>query len=310
MGVVFNALVFLVLFSLLIFSIYFLWVNLPTPPQEFETFTSITTENISTKSSQFYPNMRYPDRIISYSFSESCDQKKRTDGRAAFALLQQKTILMFNESLEAQIEISCENIAPQPTQENHFVAGEGGPTEIINATRYAVITSGKIALYRPESCKTPQVATHEILHALGFDHNAHKTSIIYPVTNCRQTIDAYIIEEINNLYRDSALSDLVIERVKANKTGRYLNIEVIIANDGLKEAKNAFLDLSANEERVKTFDIGNYSIGTKRIITVTNIYIPRETNRVSFVVYHQERELSKENNGAVVNIRPRQSSSQ
>ena len=114
--------------------------------------------------------------------------------------------------------MSCSDITPEPTQKDHFVAGEGGPTLVINTTVYAIILEGKIALYRHEICDEPQIALHELLHALGFDHNSNSKSIMYPITNCAQELDDYIVQTINQLYSVPSRGDLLIEEIDANKS--------------------------------------------------------------------------------------------
>jgi len=203
---------------------------------------------------------------------------------------------MFEKSDSGEIEITCSNIAPEAKEENHFIAGEGGPSEIINATKYSVILSGRIALYRPETCPTPQISTHELLHALGFDHNNNPSSIMYPLTDCEQEIDESIIQTINSLYADPPYADLLIETALANKSGGYLNIDVTIANYGLSDVSNSSLILYADDKIVKEFQIGDFKIGTKRFLSATNIKIPRSVSEVQFSIETPEDEISKSNN--------------
>lgn len=221
---------------------------------------------------------------------------KRNDFSEGVELLEESTILDFYESDMPDILVTCENISPKPDEEGHFVAGEGGPSVIINASRYAVILLGKIALYRPESCDTPQVATHEILHALGFDHNSNQASIMYPITNCDQEIGRQLIEDINNLYSVPTYGDLLIESVQANKSGRYLSFEAVIVNYGLKDIEVSTLTVMADNEVVGSYDTGDISVGGKKTMTITNLKVPRNTERFSLSVETPEPELMKDNN--------------
>ncbi|MFH1290768.1 MAG: matrixin family metalloprotease, partial [Nanoarchaeota archaeon] len=269
--------VMLFLFVLLAVGMYLLWWNFPTQSTEFELYVANLSLDLPNESSQFHPNMRYPDREISYFLSQNCSARKKNDFEGAVEFLERRTILSFYESrISPEIWVTCSNVAPEPNEEGHFIAGEGGPSTILNATQYAVIMTGKVALYRDEACDTPQVATHEILHALGFDHNSNPDSIMYPVTNCDQEIDQHIINEIRDLYSVPSAADLVIESVKANKTGRYLNFEAVIANYGLKGVEESKLKVIVDGSVIEEFESEDIDIGAKKSLTVT-MGVPRKT---------------------------------
>src|SRR3989344_5501474 len=276
---------------------YFLWAYYPSEEVNFEEYNAEEIANLPIKSSQFYPNMRYTSNNIDYLVDSDCSVKKQKDMERAIAILESQTILNFRESKFPQIVITCSNLAPTAEQEDHFVAGEGGPSEVINSSTYPVILSGQIALYRPEKCETPQVALHEMLHALGFDHNSNKESIMYHITNCEQTLDDEIIDEINSLYSIPSQPDLLIESIKANKTGRYLNFEIIITNKGLKDSSAFTLNVySEDNSLIKEFEIGEIKIGAKRKLSVDNLQVPRTTKSITFKIENIEEELSIGNN--------------
>ena len=283
------------LFIVLFIALFILWYNLPGVPIEFQEYKFNVSGSLPGKSYQFYPNMRYPDRVIGYS-DEACSHEKKRDFERAIEVIEQNTILDFTKSNSPQIVVFCSDISPKPEEEGHFIAGEGGPTEIVNASKYAVILAGKISLYRPESCDKPQVAIHELLHALGFDHNNNEKSIIYPVTNCNQELDQEIINEINFLYSDLSYADLLIEDLQANKSGRYLNFDIVIANHGLRKAENFTLNLKIGGAIINSFNIGKLDIGSKKSLSVSNLKIPRNTQEIIFEVKSSQPELSKTNN--------------
>ncbi len=295
-----DVLIMVMLFMLLGLGIYVLFLNLPNGSVQFQEFkfnSDIFREvDFSTKGIQFYPNMRYKERTISYSISNSCDSRRKGDVESAFSLIADETILEFYEVDDAEIKILCSNIVPRPEEEGHFVAGEGGPSEIINTTNYAVIFSGKVSLFRENECKNPNIAIHEILHALGFDHNDNSGSVMYPITRCEQEIDSYIIEEINRLYSAESMPDLAVESVIANKTGRYLNFEISIINLGLDDSDSSNLGVYAGAQLVKEFGLGSIGIGTRKILSVQNLVVPRGADVISFEIKTPESELSKENN--------------
>ncbi|MBU0466695.1 MAG: matrixin family metalloprotease [Nanoarchaeota archaeon] len=294
--------ILLVLFIFLAVGMYFLWLNFPYEATEFERYVANISSDLPFESSQFHPNMRYPDKKISYFLSSNCSRKKQNDFLDAVELLERETILSFYVSDSPDIWVRCSNIAPKPSEAGHFVAGEGGPKVIINASKFAVIIVGEIALYRPETCDTPQVAAHELLHALGFDHNGNPESIMFEVTNCEQQIDRYIIDEIERLYIIPSAADLIIEDVKANKTGRYLNFEAVIVNYGLKGVNKSSLDLITEGSVIKTFDTEGLDIGSKKSLKISNLKIPRKTDKVTLVIQTEEPEIDGSNNIAEISV--------
>ena len=297
MGIL-DFLILLLLFVLLGLGAYILWLNYPTEKVRYEEYYLNISEGVYSSEVQFYPNMRYRDRVISYSISNSCNLNQGLDAERAFSIISEKTILRFNrlEDRNAEIKIFCSDLAPEPEEEGHFVAGEGGPSEIINTSNYAVIFSGKVSLYRENECKNPNIALHEIIHALGFDHNDNEKSIMYPLTKCDQEVDPLIIEEINRIYKADSKPDLVIERVIANKSGRYLNFEIGVGNFGLKDSKNARLVIYVGGEFINDFNLEEIEIGSRKILTVENLKVPRNAEIINFVVENFEPELDSENN--------------
>src|SRR3989344_3347056 len=297
-----EVILLIVMLGILITGLYALWVNLPRAPVELESYSADNIQiQAPDKSYQFYPNMRFRDKKISYGIEEACTQGKRADIIEALQILSQDTILEFYESSDPEIKYYCSEIAPEPEQANHFVAGEGGPTDIINTSVYSVIYKGKVSLYKPEKCDGPKIAIHETFHALGFDHNNNKLSIMYPVTDCKQEIDQYLIDEINSLYSTPSLPDLGIENLVANKSVRYINFDIVIVNYGLKDTEKAKLILSADGEKVKEFDLNKIGIGTRKLLSVQNIRGPREFSDLVFEVFDTgNQEISEENNKVIV----------
>jgi len=241
--------------------------------------------------------MRYRDRVITYSISDACHMTKLADVRKALGIIEEKTIISFEEvSGGGEIRYLCSNIAPKPEERDHFVAGEGGPSNIINASVYSVILDGKVSLYRPEKCPDPRIAIHETLHALGFDHNTNPESIMYPVSDCKQEIDNYIINEINSLYSVESRPDLLIESLEADKEGRYLSFEITVANFGVIDSKNSSLVIYSDETPARTLELEGIKTGVRKVLTVENLKLPRSSGRVSFAIETEEEEISKSNN--------------
>ena len=301
-----ELLVLLMLLGALGFGVYVLWLNLPFENATYKPFSSNFSSNvgISKEGVQFYPNMRFPDRIISYRLESTCPQKRWVDVEQAFEILSERTVLKFYQTKDnPEIKILCSRIAPTPGQEGHFIAGEGGPTEIINTTNFAVIFGGNISLYREEQCDEPKIAIHEILHALGFDHHNVSSSIMNPITGCNQEIDQYIIDDINSLYKANPLPDLQIDSITANRTGRYLNFEINVSNQGLREAKEANLDIYALDRKIGNFTIGDLDIGIRKMLFVQNEKLAGDSTKIVFLVGSKdEGELSLDNNRAEISL--------
>lgn len=291
--------IILVLLGVLGGSGWFIYTHLPGTPILLEVHNpDKTTQAPVSKAVQFYPSMRFPDRTIKYTLESRCSERKRNEMIAAFDYLQERTILNFVEGNDPQIIVTCSNLAPEPALEGHFVAGEGGPTEILNTSLYSVILEGKIALYKADNCDSPHVALHELLHALGFDHVNNEGSIMYPTLDCDQILDPIFLEELNELYADDNLPDLLITHANATKSGAYLAFSVEVANQGLAPSDEVTLRVIADGEVIKSFNLEELEIGTKKILSVENLRIPRSAQTIRFSVESatSERELTMDNN--------------
>jgi hypothetical protein len=301
MKIVELMLLFLMLVALLIGS-YVIWMNLPMANKTYAPFSANPSSPAEVSASgsimQFYPDMRYRDRNISYRLESTCTETKWKNIEKAFSILSDRTALSFYHSRDnPEIRVMCSEVSPMAEEKGHFIAGEGGPSEIINTTEFSVILNGKISLYRDERCDEPKIAIHEILHALGFDHYNNSESILYPITGCNQEIDGEIIEDINRLYSFDSLPDLVIEYITANKTGRYLNFDINVSNSGLADSSGAQLLVYSGGEKVTNFTLGEMEIGMRRMLYVQNVRLPFSSDEVTFVVESDDSgELNTQNN--------------
>ena len=304
----FDFVIVIFLLGVLGLGVYVLYQYWPSEPVEYEEFAVSYQYNASERFNvsgnvQFYSSMRYRDRAISYFIEETCNQKKREDVLSAFATLSERSILTFYQSQnEPEIAILCSQIAPKEEEKGHFVAGEGGPSEVISVGAFHVIFNGKVSLFRTDRCDTPQIALHEILHALGYEHNVDEKSIMYPVTNCDQILDDYIVEDINRLYRIESKADLIVENVSVSKIGRYLDFKISILNGGLKDVGSARLILKTIGEKIGEFNLGSVDIGTRRVLTAENVRAPRTVDSLEFSVVSNADELSFDNNRAVIGV--------
>ena len=301
--------ILILLLTALGFSIYYLFQYYQTTPIAFKNFT-IGDDNIevnnSISSKQFYPRMRYQDRIINYYISPSCSPEKTDSMKEAFEILKSRTIISFNQVSKSNsvLNILCEDISPEAEEKDHFVAGEGGPSRILNSTLYSVILEGKIALYREGQCDNLNVALHELLHALGFDHNNNPKSILYPTLKCDQMIDEEIIDSINRLYLTNSLPELLFFKANAEKDGRYLNFHIEVLNQGLQSSPATKIGVYAGKEFIQNFDIGEITIGSKKILDVENLKIPSKSDNIIFIIDEKNeiKEIDKNNNKVTLNL--------
>lgn len=293
---VIDLIILIFFFVVLSVGVYFLWWMFPSSPVEYPQFFA-NLSGLSANSNQFYPNMRYPDRIITYTIEPACNDKKVYEIEEAFSVLSNDTILRFkNGNGNGEIKYLCSEIAPTSEEKGHFIAGEGGPSKIINSSDFYIITLGRVSLYRSDKCPEPKVALHETLHALGFDHNTNEDSIMYPVTNCNQQVDPYIIDEINRLYSIDSLPDWAIEKVSAVKRGIYLDFDIVFGNYGLRKAENAKLEIYSGNTNVKEYEINTTDIGMRTSLSVQNLRANRDSSIIRFEIASSEAELSKKNN--------------
>lgn len=252
---------------------------------------------------QFYPNIRFPDTEISYYLDPACDNKKQKNILTAFSIIASKTYLNFYPSPEGEeprIKVLCSNFVPGTDEKGHFVAGEGGPSELINVSNYYVILESKISLYRADKCPTPQIALHELLHALGFNHSSDPKSVMYPVSSCDQEVDESILQEVNRLYSISSSPDLVIDSISASRVGNMLSFQANVSNKGFKIVQSANISVYNEGKFIRSFSLTEYPlpIGTTKILTVRNLKVPRDAGKFEFYVemYLPSSEISLDNN--------------
>jgi hypothetical protein len=272
-------------------------------PEELGKFGVEDTDFGEGRGLQFYGRMRYRSSTIPYWIDESCSLDKQRDIIEAFRTVEGETVLEFIPNKQgAEIRVLCAELAEEKGRQKHILAGEGGPSAIINTSRYGVIFEGQISLYRDEKCDTPQVAIHELLHALGFDHNDDKGSVMYPVTSCSQEIDGAILSEIGVLYAEPERADLVMESVEAWKQGGYVHFNVTVSNQGLADVVEATLVLEGDGEVVQEFSLGDVQIGASRLLHAQWIQVDRRVDGLQFSVTGGVEELEDGNNVVVVSV--------
>lgn len=286
------------LFLVLTLNIY--WFASPSQIQFDQPFfnNSVNSEfSISNSSNPvlFYDNMRFPYRNISYSIDENCSIQKKSNMKEAFDIIQNITVLRFYPNKTGEILVSCQD--KTVVDNGMFIAGEGGPTKIIQSGKYNLILGGQILLIRDPSCSKPQVAVHELLHVLGFNHSENKRNIMYPYSKCTQTIGEEIPTTINELYSDPSLPDLAFENINATIKSGLLDFNLTVRNIGITDAGNSTLKVYINDKVIKEYALDSLQAGTGLKLTSTNIFAKRlNINKIAFEISNNFQELDKGNN--------------
>ncbi|MBI4116340.1 matrixin family metalloprotease [Candidatus Pacearchaeota archaeon] len=251
---------------------------------------------------QFYKNMRYPSSEISYKISD-CPLQKKKDMEDAFEILQSMTILRFYPVPEGEeISVHCEEKIK--VEENFFVAGEGGPVNITRTENFNVISHGAILLLRDSDCERPNIAIHELLHALGFDHSENPKNIMHNISRCNQIIGDDIPDSINKVYSVKRNPDLSFENASASLKGRYLDVNLTIRNNGLEDSNAGKLEIYADGEKVKESDIKPLKIGYGYSITFGNIYVPKiSVSELRIIINSSFEELDRKNNEIMLSVK-------
>lgn len=292
---------------LLIALLAFYWI-IPLQNIDFGTWSQGGNSNFSLTSSvntnmQFYPNMRYSYANISYRII-NCSIRRADDMKTAFNTIQNLTLIKFypvlnNEDISVACDYATQIAQGQP---GYFVAGEGGPTNITISGGFNVILHGSVLLLRDSTCPKPNIAIHELLHALGFNHSANPNNIMYPVSSCQQTIGQDTIDTLNQLYSYPSLPDLAFENVSATMSGPYLSMNFTVRNGGLVPAPASTIDVYAGGKQIYTTPLNPLQIGEGRRIFVSNIFVlQKNINQLNFVINASFEELDKTNNEATLN---------
>ncbi|MBU0894002.1 MAG: matrixin family metalloprotease [Nanoarchaeota archaeon] len=291
------------LFFLLVIALLILYWFIPFDTVEFGTSISNPNFNLNSTSlnnMQFYSNLRYPDSEISYKIYDECTLQKKQDMERAFEIISNLTVLKFySVNFNEGLSIFCDE--KNKIENDLFIAGEGGPVNITQTDNFNVIFNARILLIQDFRCDIPNVAIHELLHALGFDHSSNKNNIMYPVTKCGQSIGEDIPYWVNYLYSFETLPDLSFENISAVMKGKYLDAEISIRNNGLKKTESVKIVIYADGKIIKEIPIESLEIGSGKIISLANIWITQlSIDEIKFVIDSNFDELDKSNNVAVL----------
>lgn len=246
---------------------------------------------------QFSSNMRYPTPDISYSLDTiECSLQRQDNIRTAMTIIENLTVLKFYQvDSDPEINISCNNSVI--INNNYFVAGEGGPVNVTKTDNFNVITKGEVLLLSDSNCiGEPNVAIHELLHALGFAHSQNPNNVMYPISICSQTIGQDIPNIINQLYSVPSYPNLSIKDVSAVIYGRYLDTNITISNNGLEQSGNATITIYADGVVLDVQDIEPLEIGESITYMFNNIWVPNlKVSQLQYVIQSNFTELDKNN---------------
>lgn len=266
--------------------------------------------NANSEITQFYKDMRFNHNDISYYINTGCSWSDSSKMKEAFDVITEDTgnLITFYSSSEdsAEILIGCSANAYEK-EENIFIAGEGGPTKIVNSSM-PVITRGKVLLYNESgsSCREPILELHELFHVFGYDHLNDKNSVMYPYLNCKQEIGSDLIEHMKKLYSIEPYAELQFINGSAYKErylGKwYLNFNISINNDGIIDAQNVALEVYSNTKLIKEFKLADVKFGEGLKYTVKNLQIDSENSEIKIKAKTSSREPDTSNNELVLKV--------
>ncbi len=252
---------------------------------------------------QFYDNMRFPTTDISYRIGPECTLQKKASMKEAFEIIENKTLLNFYPvSFNEDITIACDG--ETQIEGGMFIAGEGGPTNITVSGDLNIISKGKILLLRESKCSRPNIATHELLHVLGFDHSNNKENIMYDITSCKQIIGDDIPAFINEIYDIPSLPDLSFEDAEGNLNGKYLNANLSVRNQGLVKSPKTSILVYADDKKIKEISLNELDVGYGTKVSLYNIWVNKiSINEMRFVINSDFDELSMSNNEITLSLK-------
>jgi hypothetical protein len=264
--------------------------------------SNFSLNTLDSKDMQFYENMRYPNSKISYRI-ENCPLNKEDEMKQAFQIISNSALITFYPvSSDEEISVTCDSKAK--VEGGLFIAGEGGPSNITQSDLFNVIHRGTILLIRESKCSRPNIGIHELLHALGFDHSSNPNNIMYNISRCSQTIGQDTIDLLNWLYSFPSLPDLTLENVSAIMRGAYLDVNMTVRNNGLKNSEKTIISIYAENKLATEVELDVLEIGHGRMIILNNVFImKRNVDKLEFFIDYDFEELDKDNNEVTLEIK-------
>lgn len=302
------------MFLIVLFIIvYFLYMNIPGEAENLEVRIAERDGSVEIgEVKQFYSNMRFNHRTISYDIEDECSGEQVVRMIRAFDEIEKwVSALRFQEvEFGGDVEVICsEEKVNVGSGKKYFIAGEGGAKEIIESGESYVIVEGIIYLFdnkKSIKCDYPNVEVHEILHVLGFDHSDDKRSIMYPfLTSCSQKLDEGLIDELNRIYALPNLPDLLFEDFNAVKRGRYLDFNLTMKNFGVVDADNIVLTILDNGDVIDIREIESIGFGAGITLRTQNLRLKRRNpESIKFIIDIDDEieELNEGNNEAIIEL--------
>ena len=307
--------IFFILVLVLVYAVYLLYTNIPGEQQRLnvslQNKSTVTKPLSAAPVKQFYPNMKFNHKDISYTIESSCTEKQKQRIQKAFVELQAHVphIYFIETSQKPDIDVICSSITKEAITEDYFIAGEGGAKEIVQSGEYNIINDGIIYVYdkqkNSKECDYPNIEMHELLHVFGFDHTEDKNSIMYPfLESCDQVLDDSIIKELNEIYTMQDLADLSFEDIAVVKKGRYLDVNMTVKNIGTIPAEDTNIHFITDDEIVQVYPIEELSFGTGITISITNLRIKLSSDTIELVLDKENKikEIDKKNNKAIITL--------
>ena len=228
--------------------------------------------------------------------------QKKADATKAFEIIANKTILSFHPVQDdEEIFVSCEN--KQEVKGNFFIAGEGGPVNITKSGDFNIISYGEVSLIRQSECQSPNIAMHEILHALGFNHSINPNNIMYNISSCSQTMGQDIPRVLEKIYSIQSYPDLLFDEVLPLVHGKYLDANISIKNNGIIKSGPAKLDFYRDDVLVNTISLKPLEKGFGMKLTIKNMDIKSSNfKELTFVINGDFNELDEGNNKITFDI--------
>ena len=86
--------------------------------------------------------------------------------------------------------------------------------------------------------------------------------------------------------------------------GKYLDANISLRNNGLRESEEIILKIYADNELIKEIKIDKIDVGYGRITTLKNIFVnQKNVETLEFVIDTDSEELNKDNNRMILSLR-------